>query len=64
MNKKSFMNIEITLYPETNKNFKSNEIKDFVSNLITKIYSESFEDNNNFSFHKTKKTTQIKTPFP
>lgn len=62
LNKKSFMNIEITLYPEIQKEFKSSDIRDFVSHIIKKIYSEAFKDNNNFSFHRTKKPNAVKTP--
>jgi len=53
--KKSFFNLEITLYPNSNKSFKSNEIKTFINELINKLYCDVLRDNKSLKIHgKTK----------
>lgn len=65
MNKKSFMNLEINLYLIENMDFKSNEIKKSLKNLIKRIYSEVLNNNSHFDFYLTKngnyKEVKIKT---
>jgi hypothetical protein len=65
MNKKSFMNLEINLYLTENMDFKSNEIKKSLKNLVKRIYSEVLNDNLHFEFYLTKngnyKDVKIKT---
>ena len=65
MNKKSFMNLEINLYLTENMDFKSNEIKKSLKNLVKRIYSEVLNDNSHFEFYLTKngnyKDVKIKT---
>jgi hypothetical protein len=65
MNKKSFMNLEINLYLTENMDFKSNEIKKSLKNLVKRIYSEVLNNNSHFDFYLTKngnyKEVKIKT---
>jgi hypothetical protein len=65
INKKSFMNLEINLYLTENMDFKSNEIKKSLKNLLKRIYSEVLNNNTHFDFYLTKngnyKEVKIKT---
>lgn len=56
-NKRSFMNIEIILYPKEGQTFKSDEIKNHITELIKEIQKEIINKNQHFSFHRTKKPT-------
>lgn len=64
-NKKSFMNLEVNLYLVENMDFKSNEIKKSLKNLVKRIYSEVLNNNSHFDFYLTKngnyKEVKIKT---
>lgn len=54
-NKRSFMNIEVTLFVETFFNVKSSESKKEVKKIITTIVNDYLSDKNLFNFHQTKK---------
>ena len=54
VNKKSFMNLEINLYLVENMEFKSEEIKKSLKNLVKRIYSDVLNNNSNFDFYLTK----------
>jgi hypothetical protein len=53
--KRSFMNLEITLYVENRFDVKSKESKKMVGDIIKTIIDECLNDENLFNFHKTKK---------
>ena len=54
VNKKSFMNLEINLYLVEDMEFKSEEIKKSLKNLVKRIYSDVLNNNSNFDFYLTK----------
>jgi len=54
-NKRSFMNLEVTLYVENHFDVKSKETKTDVRNIIEFIINSSLSNKNLFNFHKTKK---------
>jgi hypothetical protein len=57
--KKSFMNLEITLYlKETDIGFKTKKMKDEIKELTQIIFDENFNENDYFSFH-LRKTSKI-----
>lgn len=58
--KKSFLSLEITLYPEKDKNFKSDETKKFISELINKIYIDTLKNNKAFKIYGKSKTPNKK----
>jgi len=53
--KKSFMNLEITLFVNKQFDVKSKEMKNNVKNIIDCVIDECLTDKNLFNFHKTKK---------
>ncbi len=53
--KRSFMNLEITLYVENRFDVKSKETKKMVGEIIKTIIDNCLNDGNLFNFHKTKK---------
>lgn len=53
--KRSFMNLEITLFVNKSFDVKSKEIKNMVNNIIENIVDDYLTDENLFNFHKTKK---------
>jgi hypothetical protein len=55
LEKKSFMNLEVTLYVNEQFDVKSKEIKNFVKNLTETIIDRGLTDKKLFNFHKTKK---------
>jgi hypothetical protein len=60
--KKSFMNLEITLFlKENNVNFKSNKIKESVRIVLINIINDVIHNNNYFKFYLTKKDNSLKT---
>jgi hypothetical protein len=65
VNKKSFMNLEINLYLVENMDFKSDEIKKSLKNLVKRIYSDVLNNNSHFDFYLTKngnyKEVKVKT---
>jgi len=54
-NKKSFMDIEITLFVKNNFDLKSKEIKDFINNICESIINNNLSNKNLFNFHINKK---------
>jgi len=55
LEKRSFMNLEITLYVEKQFDVKSKEIKNTVKNLLEDIIDDGLVDKKLFNFHKSKK---------
>ena len=55
LEKRSFMNLEITLYVEKQFDVKSKEIKNTLKNLLEEIIEDSLIDKKLFNFHKSKK---------
>lgn len=55
--KKSFMNLEITLFTKESYDFKSMEIKNSVRELVNYIYVSNIIKNKYFDFTLTKKDT-------
>lgn len=53
--KKSFLNLEITLFSQSYFDIKSKEIKSFISGLSKDIIEHDLDDKNLFNFHKNKK---------
>jgi hypothetical protein len=58
--KKSFFNLEITLYTKSNLDFKSNQIKDSVKLIIKDIFKSNISNNKYFNFNLTKKDSNDK----
>ena len=56
INKKSFMNLEINLFTNTDIDFKSNIIKDSVKVIVREIYKECVFKNKYFIFTPSKST--------
>jgi hypothetical protein len=54
LDKKSFMNLEITLYTVKQLDIKSKEVKIDIKNLLESIIENGLSDKNLFNFHKTK----------
>ena len=54
LNKKSFMNLEITLYTTTQFDVKNKEIKNTVKGLVETIVDNCLIDKSLFNFSKTK----------
>lgn len=54
-NKRSFMNLEVTLYVEEHFDVKSSESKILMKNIIASIIEDCLSDKNLFNFNKTKK---------
>ena len=48
--KKSFMNFEVTLFVNTNIDFKSELIKNEVKKIVNSVNKENFSSNRNFTF--------------
>lgn len=59
--KKSFMNLEVNLYTNSSLDFKSNEIKESVKNIIKKIYRENIINNRHFNFSLSKNSETYQT---
>ena len=55
LEKRSFMNLEITLYVEKQFDVKSKEIKNTIKNLLEDAIDGSLIDKKLFNFHKSKK---------
>lgn len=55
LNKKSFMNLEITLYANNFFDVKSKEIKDSVRSILESIVDKSLSDKTLYNFYKNKK---------
>lgn len=55
LNKKSFMNLEITLYVENQFDVKSKEIKTTVKKLIHSVIDNGLSNKNLFNFYRNKR---------
>lgn len=55
LEKKSFMNLEVTLYVEKQFDVRSKEIKNIVSELTERVINECLSDKKLFNFNKSKK---------
>jgi hypothetical protein len=53
--KKSFMNLEITLYTSNHFDIKDKKLKQYIKTLSTEIIENALIDKNLFNFYKTKK---------
>ena len=53
--KRSFMNLEITLYVNNQFDIKSKEIKNILKDLFESIVDDSISDKKLFNFYKSKK---------
>ena len=54
--KKSFMNLEINFFIiQSDMDFKSNEIKNSLKDIVNQIFLDNFLENENFNFYLTKK---------
>ena len=53
--KKSFMNLEITLYVEKQFDIRSKEIKTFITDLTESVVEDGLIDKKLFNFYKSKK---------
>jgi hypothetical protein len=54
--KKSFFNLEINLYTNSELDFKSLEIKDSVKGIVKSIFRNNIQPNKHFEFSTSKKT--------
>ena len=55
LEKRSFMNLEITLFVEKQFDVKSKEVKELVNNLVENIIDDCLIDKKLFNFNKSKK---------
>ena len=54
--KKSFFNLEINLYTNSEMDFKSAEIKDSIKTIVKSIFRNNIQQNKYFEFSTSKKT--------
>lgn len=59
LDKKSFMNLEITLFVKDGVLFKSQEMKDGIKKIIKQIYNKNISKNKYFDFYLTKKELSV-----
>ena len=55
LEKRSFMNLEITLYVDKQFDVKSKDIKNNIKDILSSVIEEGLSDKNLFNFYKTKK---------
>lgn len=55
LEKRSFMNLEVTLYVENQFDVKSKEVKTIIKSIHEKIIDHALEDKKLFNFYKSKK---------
>jgi hypothetical protein len=53
--KKSFFNLEVNLYTLTELDFKSNELKDSIKQIVKNIFRDNIKQNKYFEFSISKK---------
>jgi hypothetical protein len=56
--KKSFFNLEINLYTNSEMDFKSLEIKDSIKKIVNTIFRNNIEENKYFEFSTSKKVDE------
>jgi hypothetical protein len=54
--KKSFFNLEINLYTNSELDFKSIEIKNSIKSMVKSIFKNNIQQNKYFEFSTSKKT--------
>jgi hypothetical protein len=54
--KKSFFNLEINLYTNSEMEFKSPEIKDSIKTIVNSVFRNNIQQNKYFDFSTSKKT--------
>lgn len=54
--KKSFFNLEINLYTNSELDFKSTEIKDSIRSMVKSVFRNNIQQNKYFEFSTSKKT--------
>jgi hypothetical protein len=54
--KKSFFNLEINLYTNSELDFKSPEIKDSIKTIVNSVFRNNIQQNKYFDFSTSKKT--------
>lgn len=57
--KRSFMNLEITLYLKNHMDFKSPILKDRLKSIITAVYTDTLKGMKYFKVHKSKTTKEV-----
>lgn len=57
--KRSFMNLEITLYLKNHMDFKSPILKDRLKGIITAVYTDTLKGMKYFKVHKSKTTKEV-----
>jgi len=57
--KKSFMNLEVTLFAKPGVYFKSPEMKEFIKKIVKQIYFKNLSKNKYFDFYLTKKELTV-----
>ena len=55
LEKRSFMNLEITLYVDKQFDVKSKDIKNDIKDILSLVIEKGLSDKNLFNFYKTKK---------
>ena len=55
IDKKSFLNLEVTLFTDKSFDFRSKDLGIEIENLIHDIIDEDLDDKNLFNFHRNKK---------
>ena len=55
LEKRSFMNLEITLYVDKQFDVKSKEIKNNIKDILSMVIEDGLSDKNLFNFYKSKK---------
>lgn len=58
--KKSFMNLEITLFLNTDADFKDSILKEKLKKIAKAIYTENFKNNEYFDFTLSKKVKEVR----
>lgn len=57
--KRSFMNLEITLYVKNHMDFKSPILRDRLKKIISSVYNDSLKGMKYFNIHKSKMTKDM-----
>lgn len=60
LNKRSFMNLEITFFVKEKIDFKSIRLKNSIKDIIRTVQKEVFESSQIFDFHLTKNDNKVK----